>query len=256
MHYYQFNIGDYASHTKGLSLHEDLAYRRMMDEYYLHEQALNGCSTDVARCIGMREQQQEVDYILQRFFKNEDGKWTHKRIQREINEYHCGKESKSKAGKASAEARKIKALEQALEQNSTSVEQTLNSVELTKNQEPRTNNHSINTDTNVSVVEAKASPSCPHLEIIAAYNRILPELQHVIPDRWSGARADALKSRWRESSKHQSLQFWERFFSELRRWPFYMGENDRQWKADLGWIVKRANFDKLIEKFTSARKAA
>lgn len=112
------------------------------------------------------------------------------------------------------------------------------------------------TDTNVSVVEAKASPACPHLEIIAAYNRILPELQHVIPDRWSGARADALKSRWRESPKHQSLQFWERFFTELRRWPFYMGENDRQWKADLGWIVKRSNFDKLIEKFTSARKAA
>ncbi len=112
-----------------------------------------------------------------------------------------------------------------------------------------------NTDTNVSVVGAVAPP-CPHLEIIAAYNRILPELQHVIPDRWSGARADALKSRWRESPKHQSLQFWERFFSELRRWSFYMGENERQWKADLGWIVKRANFDKLIEKFTSARKAA
>lgn len=111
------------------------------------------------------------------------------------------------------------------------------------------------TDTNVSVVDAKASPPCPHLEIIAAYNRILPELQAVIPERWAGARADALKSRWRESPKHQRIEFWERFFTELRRWPFYMGENDRAWKADLGWIVKRTNFDKLIEKFTSKRAA-
>ncbi|MDP1931933.1 MAG: hypothetical protein Q8L60_10795 [Gammaproteobacteria bacterium] len=111
------------------------------------------------------------------------------------------------------------------------------------------------TDTNVSVVRASAPPACPHLEIIALYNRILPELQHVIPERWDGARADALRSRWRESPKHQRLEFWERFFNELRNHRFYMGENDRAWKADLGWIVKRSNFDKLIEKFTSRREA-
>lgn len=77
----------------------------------------------------------------------------------------------------------------------------------------------------------------------------------MIPERWDGARADALRSRWRESPKHQRLEFWERFFNELRNHRFYMGENDRAWKADLGWIVKRSNFDKLIEKFTSRREA-
>jgi len=35
MHYYQFNIGDYASHTRHLSDLEDLAYRRLLDAYYL-----------------------------------------------------------------------------------------------------------------------------------------------------------------------------------------------------------------------------
>ena len=53
MHYFQFNIGDYASHTSRLTLLEDLAYRRMLDLYYLNEQPLNGCVTDVARELGL-----------------------------------------------------------------------------------------------------------------------------------------------------------------------------------------------------------
>ena len=55
MHYYQFNIGDYASHTRHLDLLEDLAYRRILDLYYLHERPLNGDATLVAKQIGMRD---------------------------------------------------------------------------------------------------------------------------------------------------------------------------------------------------------
>lgn len=110
-------------------------------------------------------------------------------------------------------------------------------------------------ETNVSVVGAKAL-DCPHQEIIALYNRILPELEQVLPSRWAGARAKHLQARWRESPKHQRLEFWERFFAALRELPFYLGENNREWRANLGWIVKRENFDKLIEKLTdNARRA-
>jgi len=55
MHYFQFNIGDYASHTRHLSLLEDLAYRRLLDLYYLKDGELFGDEADVARQIGMRE---------------------------------------------------------------------------------------------------------------------------------------------------------------------------------------------------------
>ena len=34
MHFYQFNIGDYASHTRHLNPIEDIAYRRLLDIYY------------------------------------------------------------------------------------------------------------------------------------------------------------------------------------------------------------------------------
>jgi uncharacterized protein YdaU (DUF1376 family) len=134
LHYYTFNIGDYASHTKGLNLLEDLAYRRLLDEYYLAERPLNGCSTTVARMIGMRGHEAEVDYVLRSFFtQDEEGCWTNHRADREIQHFKLKSEKASQAGKASAERR--------LNGRSTDVEQTLSERQLTNNQEPRTNNH-------------------------------------------------------------------------------------------------------------------
>ena len=66
MHYYSFNIGDYASHTRHLSLMEDLAYRRLLDFYYLHESPIK--THDVARQINMRDYEQDVLTVLNEFF--------------------------------------------------------------------------------------------------------------------------------------------------------------------------------------------
>lgn len=98
-------------------------------------------------------------------------------------------------------------------------------------------------------------PPCPHMEIISAYHEILPELQGVVTDRWIGSvRARDLQARWRESPKHQSVDFWRRYFAQVRTFPHQMGENDRNWRADLGWLIKRSNFDKMIERIL-ARQA-
>lgn len=137
MHYYQFNIGDYSSHTKGLSLIEDLAYRRLIDEYYLAEHAFNGCSSDVARLIGLRDNLQEVEYVLNRYFTKDGDYWHHGRIDSDIADYHQKQEKRSNAGKKSAEARqKSTDVEQVLSECSTSVELTNNHKPITINQEP------------------------------------------------------------------------------------------------------------------------
>ena len=121
MHYFQFNIGDYASHTSRLTPLEDLAYRRMLDLYYLNEQPLNGCTTDVAREVGLSEHVNAVEYILSKFFNKTETGFSQKRIDLEIKKYKSNAKNKSKAGKASAKARQVKA-----SSNVTGVEQTLN----------------------------------------------------------------------------------------------------------------------------------
>lgn len=137
MHYYQFNIGDYSSHTKGLSIIEDLAYRRLIDEYYLAEHAFNGCSSDVARLIGLRDNLQEVEYVLNRYFIKDGDSWHHGRIDKDIEDYHQKQEKRSNAGKKSAEARqKSTDVEQVLNECSSSVELTNNHKPITINQEP------------------------------------------------------------------------------------------------------------------------
>ena len=105
MHYYQFNIGDYASHTRHLNLLEDLAYRRLLDAYYLHEKPLDIDSTLVARQIGMREHADIVDAILNEFFELADGYFVNLRADKEIQAYRGKIEQASRAGKASAERR-------------------------------------------------------------------------------------------------------------------------------------------------------
>jgi hypothetical protein len=96
--------------------------------------------------------------------------------------------------------------------------------------------------------------ACPHLDIIGIYHDVLPELPRIVSSRWDGsADANALRQRWRESPRHQSLDFWHRFFSAVRDNPHWMGGNDRNWQANLRWLVKRCNFDKVIERMVTRR---
>ena len=105
MHYFNFNIGDYASHTRHLSLLEDLAYRRLIDAYYLSEKPFLGSPADIAKDIGMMSEIEEVYYVLSKFFESTESGWINKRCDEEIAKYHEKQEQAVKAGKASAQAR-------------------------------------------------------------------------------------------------------------------------------------------------------
>ena len=126
MHYYQFHIGDYATHTRHLTPIEDIAYRRLLDIYYLHERPLSDCLTTVARQINMREYESEVDLVLTEFFDHIDGGYINRRADKEIEHYKAKVEQASRAGKASAERRT----------NGRSTD-----VQPTNNHKPITNNH-------------------------------------------------------------------------------------------------------------------
>jgi uncharacterized protein YdaU (DUF1376 family) len=146
LHYYQFNIGDYASHTRNLSLLEDLAYRKLLDEYYLHEHPLNGSITDVARQIGMKEHQDEVGFVLKSFFIDTDDGWVNKRADRQIAQYASKLDQASRAGKASAERRR----------NGGSTD-----VQLTNNHKPITNNQELLTSTSKTKTVAQSACNRP-----------------------------------------------------------------------------------------------
>jgi uncharacterized protein YdaU (DUF1376 family) len=101
MHYYQFNIGDYNSHTMHLSEIEDLTYRRLLDWYYLHESPIPLDLNEVSRQIRMRSHSDCIATVLQEFFERTADGWIHHRANKEIEKVG----DKSQKASASAKAR-------------------------------------------------------------------------------------------------------------------------------------------------------
>jgi len=101
MHYYQFNIGDYKSHTEHLSEMEDLTYRRLLDWYYLHEAPIPLEINETARQIRMRSHSDCITTVLQEYFERTEIGWIHHRADKEIAKTG----EKSEKASASAKAR-------------------------------------------------------------------------------------------------------------------------------------------------------
>lgn len=137
MHYYQHHIGDFIKDTSYLTNEEVGIYMKLIWLYYDTEQPLVDDIRLLLIKLNCRDKKDEVLNILHLFFvfDDENSLWRHTRCDKEIAEYHGYIESKSKAGKASAERRAII--------KATSVEHVLNTSNtdevLTTNRKPITN---------------------------------------------------------------------------------------------------------------------
>ena len=98
MHFYNFNIGDYAKKTQHLTNEEDLAYRRLLDLYYDTEKpianpSLNGGLAALSRRL--RVDENALKNVLEEFFP--DGK--NKHADEKIAAYHAFIKKQSSNGK-------------------------------------------------------------------------------------------------------------------------------------------------------------
>jgi uncharacterized protein YdaU (DUF1376 family) len=248
MHYYQFHIGDYKSHTHHLSLLEDLAYRRLLDFYFLHEKPIK--HRDVARQIGMREHEEDVMTVLNEFFISTEDGFVSPRADKEIKQY-----------KEFAEAGKRGAAKRWGTPPNGEANSPPNATPIaTINQEPITTNHKpIYKDTKVSL-SAEGLPTCPHQDILLLYKKHLPHLTQ--PRVWEGNRQVILKSRWIQAAKpsnyspegyktkEDGLKWWDSFFGYIANDSSLANgfkTKDRTWLPDLEWITNATNFAKIID---------
>lgn len=139
MHYYQFNIGDYHTHTSHLDPMEDIAYRRMIDWCYLHESPLPECIEEIAKKIRMREECKCIADVLHEFFTLSDDGYYNDRIISELKSYRDVSKKRKKAANTRW-ANKHKGLKG--DASALQVESTSNAKQepRTKNHEPRTSN--------------------------------------------------------------------------------------------------------------------
>lgn len=111
-------------------------------------------------------------------------------------------------------------------------------------------------------------PNCPQQALLDLYAECLPELPQ--PRAWEGQASDNLRARWRwvltatkrgsgeryATTADEGVEWFRRFFGYVAGSDFLMGRK-ADWQADLRWLVKAANFDKVLSgAYENGRAAA
>lgn len=227
MHYYQFNIGDYAKDTRHLSNTEDLAYRRMIDMYYDTELPLPSDVVKLCRLINMRDHSSDVSAILDDFFDLDGDVYRHKRIDREIAEYHAKADVARANGKKGGRPKK----QQENPEKTQSVflanpEETGSKA----NHKPLTNNQELETNTDGEPLRDSAAPSTgdevnqkrervPYQQIVDSYHEMLPEMPAIVE--------------LSESRKAKIRTLWHKHGFNIDRWNSYLGHI----KSNCRWMM-------------------
>ena len=86
MNFFYFHIGDYVSKTRHLSWDEDMAYRRLLDAYYMREGPLPADRQQVYRLVQAvtKPQRKAVDAVLREFFTVADDGHRNSRCDHEL----------------------------------------------------------------------------------------------------------------------------------------------------------------------------
>ncbi len=250
MHYYQFNIGDYAKATRHLSNTEDLAYRRLIDLYYDKEQPLIKDVSKLSRLINMRENHEEIKTVLEDFFTETEEGYQQSRIDSEIANYHAKADAARANGKKGGRPRKAKANPDETEgkaKKTQSVnlanpdetegkakksESKANHKPITTNQEPLTTNQL-----------EKTSPAKAGNDVLEIFNYWKEVMKKGGTTRLNKKREKLISDRLKEG--YQVDEFKTAIFN-CSMSPFHMGQNDNQTKYnDIELICRPDKFEQF-----------
>jgi predicted transcriptional regulator len=81
--------------------------------------------------------------------------------------------------------------------------------------------------------------------VLTAYNELLPELPKA--ERITDSRAKILGRRIRDDPKRAEPNWWRRYFLGVREFPWPMGDNPHNWRADFDWLIGEKGMQKIIE---------
>lgn len=86
MHYYKFNIADWALSTSHLSLEEEAIYFRLINYYYDSEFPIPKETKPVLRRLRIDSEEKATEILLE-FFKETPKGWVHARCEKILKEY-------------------------------------------------------------------------------------------------------------------------------------------------------------------------
>ena len=89
------------------------------------------------------------------------------------------------------------------------------------------------------------APNVPFNEIVDLYMRILPELPGV--KVINEERKRVLRATWKAHKNFQTLDFWERYFNQVRNIDWIMGRTGTTYAIDFTYLIKQKNVIGIVE---------
>jgi uncharacterized protein YdaU (DUF1376 family) len=225
-------IADYMSATSRLTTEEHGAYLLILMDYWK-----SGAPPDNDRVLSQitrlsPDAWSNARRMLEAFFIIEDGKWIHKRVEQEL--------LKSKENRQFAHDRAVKGAKTRWENASSNASSTPQAMldECTSPSPSQTNNKTLMSSGDDGTVKVD------YQGIVDLYNRILPELPAV--KTITNKRRSAMRTCATTKTKYSGLDFWEAYFTAIRKSDFLMGRKTN-WKADFDFVVRHSQFIKIIE---------
>lgn len=261
MNYYPRFPGDYMRKTMHLSMVEDGAYTRLLDWYYANDKPIpHARRYAVARATGAAERQ-AVDAVLGEFFRLVEGCHHNDRADAEI-------ESAAKRIGTARENGKKGGRKPANNPPGNPAGSVPANPEGNRNESSLTPTPKEEKEANASSSTAEPLPACPHLKLLALFADRLPTLPQPRAELWDGAKADALRARWKwlltakradgrryAATEVEGLEWFRNFFDAVSDSDFLMARRG-DFKCSLGWLVKAENFSKVVDgNYTNGGKA-
>lgn len=106
MHYYKFNISDWALHTAHLNLYEEAIYFRLINFYYDTEKPIPLELEKLSRRLRIEYSTGDLDTVIEEFFEQTESGYTHKRCEEVLKEYRkTNKKNKANGAKGGRPAK-------------------------------------------------------------------------------------------------------------------------------------------------------
>lgn len=231
MNYYEKHIGDYIRDTVSLTMLEDGAYNRLMDQYYQTERPLPLDKKMVYRLARANStaERKAVDFVVDTFFTLTDSGYVQKRIDIEIGRY----QEKQRKAQASANARWNKS------DGNANASQTHDASDMrthsvgNAHQTPDTSNQTPK-EKPLSTSEPKIDPVT---EIFGYWQKRMESPKSILDDKRKKAIKAALKLGYTEKQLCEAIR-------GCSLSPHHMGENERSTKYNSIDLIFR-NADKI-----------
>ncbi len=271
-------VADYLADTAHLSTEQHGAYCLMLMAAWKRAGSLPKDDSQLAAVCRLSSARWKAHRtVLLEFFTEEADQFSHKRVTAERQKAQAISDKKAQSGAKGGSAKAKNASKEGSEPHGKALANGVANAKQTSTPSPSPlplpSEDIQPADAGLSTAEQPTLelvsrsidevgvPPCPHRRLLALFKAKVPELPQPRAELWEGSQgAEAMRNRWtwlltavREGGERyattaaQGIEWFGAFFDNVASSDFLSGRSGKWTGCDLAWLMKRANFEKVVQ---------